>query len=96
MYKLTFKKRTWIVKQHLKGISTSKICLAQNISRMTVSNLVKSYKKYGWNCLKDHKTGRAEIRLNLDQPKFQSLTVKTSSIVPTSPLSRSISATVSC
>jgi putative transposase len=64
MYKLNFKKRVWIVKQHLKGISTSKICLAQNISRMTVSNLIKSYKVFGWDGLKDHKTGRPETNLS--------------------------------
>ena len=64
MYKLSFKKRVWIVKQHLKGISTSKICLAQKISRMTVSNVVRMYKQDGWEALKDHKTGRPETQLN--------------------------------
>ncbi|MAE43061.1 hypothetical protein CMO93_04770 [Candidatus Woesearchaeota archaeon] len=64
MYKLNFKKRVWIVKQHLKGISTSKICLAQNISRMTISNLIKSYNVFGWDGLKDHKTGRPETKLS--------------------------------
>ncbi|MEK6901190.1 MAG: hypothetical protein AABX37_02510, partial [Nanoarchaeota archaeon] len=29
MYELTFKKRIWIVKQYLNGVSTSKIALAQ-------------------------------------------------------------------
>ncbi|MFH1053955.1 MAG: integrase core domain-containing protein [Candidatus Woesearchaeota archaeon] len=60
MYKLNFLKRVWIVKQYLKGVSVSRICLAQNISRMTVSNLVRSYKEFGWDGLKDHKTGRPE------------------------------------
>ena len=64
MYQLNFKKRVWIVKQKLSGVSTSKICLAQKISRMTVSNLLKSYNKFGWDGLKDHKTGRPETQLN--------------------------------
>ena len=64
MYKLNFKKRVWIVKQYLNGVSTSKIALAQNISRMSVSNLVRDYNQYGWDGLKDHKTGRAETVLN--------------------------------
>jgi len=64
MYKLSFKKRVWIVKQHISGISTSKICLAQKISRMTVSNIIRLYKQEGWEALKDHKTGRPETRLS--------------------------------
>lgn len=64
MYKLNLKKRIWIVKQHLSGTPTTKISLAQKISRMTISNLVKSYKEYGWDSLKDHKTGRPETTLN--------------------------------
>ena len=64
MYKLNYKKRVWIVKQKLRGISTSKICLAQNISRMTISKLMKIYKQFGWDGLKDHKTGRPETILN--------------------------------
>jgi len=64
MYKLTFKKRVWVVKQRLKGISTTKLCQAQGISRMTVSNLVRGYKEDGWDGLKDHKTGRPETVLN--------------------------------
>ncbi len=63
MYKLNFKKRVWIVKQILRGMPTSKICLAQKVSRMTVSNLINCYKQYGWDCLKDHKTGRSETVL---------------------------------
>jgi len=64
MYKLTFGKRIWIVKQKLRGTSTSKICLAQDVSRMTVSNLLTLYREYGWDSLKDHITGRSETVLN--------------------------------
>ena len=64
MYQLNFKKRVWIVKQKLSGVSTSKICLAQKISRMTVSKLLRSYNEFGWEGLKDHKTGRPETQLN--------------------------------
>lgn len=64
MYKLTFEKRVWIVKQHLKGNSTNTIALAQSVTRMTVSNLVRAYEEYGWDGLKDHKTGRSETLLN--------------------------------
>lgn len=64
MYKLNFKKRVWIVKQYLKGIPTNSIASAQKVSRMTVSNLVKTYKEEGWNGLKDHITGRPETVLN--------------------------------
>ena len=64
MYKLSFEKRVWVVKQKLKGVSTSRICLAQKISRMTVSNLIETYKEYSWDGLKDHKTGRSETVLN--------------------------------
>ena len=64
MYKLNYKKRVWIVKQKLKGVSTNKICLSQKISRMTVSKLMKVYRQDGWDGLKDHKTGRPETILN--------------------------------
>lgn len=64
MYKLTFKKRVWIVKHRLKGISTTNLCQAQGISRMTVSNLVRRYKEFGWDGLKGCKTGRSETVLN--------------------------------
>jgi putative transposase len=64
MYKLTFKKRVWIIKKKLGGMSTTKICLAQNVSRMTISKLIRIYKEYGWDGLKDHKTGRPETILN--------------------------------
>lgn len=68
MYKLNFKKRTWIVKQKLRGVSTSKLALAQNVSRMTISNILRIYKEQGFEGLKDHKTGRPEITLN---PKIE-------------------------
>ncbi|MBI2145925.1 transposase [Candidatus Woesearchaeota archaeon] len=64
MYELTFKKRVWIVKQYLGGVSTSKIALAQNISCRTVQKLAKIYAQDGWDALKDHKTGRSETILN--------------------------------
>ena len=64
MYKLNYKKRTWIVKQRLKGISPSKIALAQKISTGMVRKLVRKYKKFGFDGLKDHKTGRLETKLN--------------------------------
>jgi len=64
MYKLTFEKRAWIVKQYLKDISTSKIALSQKVTSRTVQKLVKTYQAYGWDGLKDHKTGRSETSLN--------------------------------
>lgn len=64
MYKLSFQKRVWIVKQKLIGVPTNNICLSQRISRMAISKIITSYKQYGWDGLKDHKTGRSEILLN--------------------------------
>ena len=64
MYKLNHKKRVWIVKQKLRGVSTSRICLAQEVSRMTISKLMNTFKEFGWDGLKDHKTGRPETVLN--------------------------------
>ena len=64
MYKLTYEKRVWIVKQYHKGESTNKIAMAQSVSRVTVNDLVKTYKEYGFEGLKDHKTGRSETMLN--------------------------------
>ncbi len=64
MYELNFKKRVWIVRQRLKEIATSKVALSQNISTRTVQKLVKIYHQYGWDGLKDHKTGRSENVLN--------------------------------
>lgn len=64
MYKLTFKKRVWIVKQYLKGISASNIASAQRIHRSAVYQILNKYNKFGWSGLKDHKTGRPETVLN--------------------------------
>lgn len=64
MYELHFKKRAWIVKQRLNGAPTSKVALSQNISTRTVQKLVKIYHQFGWDGLKDHKTGRSETILN--------------------------------
>ena len=64
MYKLNFKKRIWIVKQKLNGISTSKLALSQSVSARTVQKLVDAYYESGWDGLKDHKTGRSETVLN--------------------------------
>ena len=59
MYKLNFKKRVWIAKQYLGGTSAEKLALAQNINRSGVYQIINSYKEYGWEGLKDHKTGRS-------------------------------------
>ncbi|MBU0457711.1 MAG: DDE-type integrase/transposase/recombinase, partial [Nanoarchaeota archaeon] len=64
MYKLTFKKRVWIIKQFQKGDSALKIALAQNIHRRAIYQIIDKYKEFGWDGLKDHKTGRSEIILN--------------------------------
>jgi len=64
MYKLNFKKRVWIVKQYLNKVSTTKIALSQRVTMMTVSKLVRTYREFGWDGLKDHKTGRPETSLN--------------------------------
>ena len=64
MYKLSFKKRTWIVKQHQQGISASKLALAQKIHRSTIYQILSTHAEYGWEGLKDHKTGRSETVLN--------------------------------
>lgn len=64
MYKLTFQKRVWLVKQHMKGVSTSKLAMSQSVTPRTVQILVKTFKEGGWDALKDHKTGRPEIKLH--------------------------------
>lgn len=64
MYKLTFEKRSWIVKQILKGIPVNNVALAQKVSRISVFKIMQSYKQFGWDALKDHKTGRPETVLN--------------------------------
>lgn len=64
MYKLNFKKRIWIVKKYIAGMASSKICLAQNITRMTLSKIIRQYEEFGFDGLKDHKTGRPETTLS--------------------------------
>ena len=70
MTRLTFNKRVWIVKQYQKGLSPSKIALAQKIHRSRVYQIIEIYNEYGWDGLKDHKTGRHETILN---PKAQDI-----------------------
>ncbi len=64
MYKLSFKKRVWIVKQHNKGLPISRIALAQKISRWAAYKIIHKFEEEGWEGLKDHKTGRPELVLN--------------------------------
>jgi putative transposase len=64
MYRLNFEKRVWIVKRRLKGDSPSKLALSQGVSESLVRRLLRVYKEYGWDSLKDHKTGRPELSLN--------------------------------
>jgi len=64
MYKLNFKKRVWIAKQYLGGISAEKLALAQRINRSAIYQIINIYKEYGWDGLKDHKTGRSQTVLN--------------------------------
>ncbi len=68
MYKLTFKKRVWIVKQFDKGVSASELAMAQKVHRRAVYQILERYKEFGWDGLKDHKTGRPETLLN---PKIE-------------------------
>jgi putative transposase len=64
MYKLNFKKRVWIVKQYKKGEHCSKIALAQKVHLSAVYQIISKYNQFGWEGLKDHKTGRPETNLN--------------------------------
>ena len=64
MYKLNFKKRVWVVKQYQHGISATKIAVSQKINRRAVYQILETHKEYGWDGLKDHKTGRSETILN--------------------------------
>ncbi len=64
MYKLSFKKRVWIVKHVLKGISETRVAIAQNVTDRTVRSILTNYKQFSWDGLKDHKTGRPETLLN--------------------------------
>lgn len=64
MYKLSFEKRVWIVKQILKKTPVNKVALSQKVSRIAVFKILQKYKQDGWDGLKDHKTGRPETVLN--------------------------------
>lgn len=64
MYKLSFEKRVWIVKQVLKGMPRIKAALSQRVSDRTVRELIQKYRLYGFDGLKDHITGRSETVLN--------------------------------
>jgi putative transposase len=64
MYKLTYEKRVWIVKQVLKGVLVNKVALSQQVSRITVFKIIQRYKEFGWDGLKDHITGRSETTLS--------------------------------
>lgn len=64
MYKLNFKKRVWIAKQVLNGTSINMVAKAQKVSRISVFKIIKRYNEYGWDGLKDHKTGRLETVLH--------------------------------
>lgn len=56
---LNFKKRTWIIKQKERGHLTDQdIANSQNVSRVTVNNLWKSYKQNGLETLKEKPLGR--------------------------------------
>lgn len=64
MYKLNFKKRVWIVKRYLNGESATKIAMAQNVHRRCIYQLLERHREFGWDGLKDCKTGRPETILN--------------------------------
>jgi putative transposase len=64
MYKLTFEKRVWMVKQILKGKSQLDVASAQKISDRALRKIITKYKEFGFDGLKDHKTGRHETTLN--------------------------------
>ena len=56
---LNFKKRVWIIKQKENGCLTNQeIANSQNVSRVTVNNLWKSYKQNGLEILKEKPLGR--------------------------------------
>jgi len=52
------------VKQFNKGISASKLAMAQKIHCSAVYQILERYNEFGWDGLKDHKTGRPETLLN--------------------------------
>ena len=64
MYKLTYEKRVWIVKQRLKGVNTNRVALSQGVTDRAARDIMRAYNENGWDGLKDHKTGRPETILN--------------------------------
>lgn len=64
VYKLTYKKRVWIVKQYLQGQKVSELAMAQKVHRSAIYQILQKYKEFGWDGLKDHKTGRPETLLS--------------------------------
>ena len=64
MYKLTYEKRIWIVKQRLKGVNAERVALSQGVTDRAVRDVMSAYNENGWGGLKDHKTGRPETVLN--------------------------------
>jgi transposase len=64
MYKLTFEKRLWIIKEYKKGVSITKLAESQKINRRTVYKIIEKHKNDDIFGLKDHKTGRSETILN--------------------------------
>src|SRR3989339_940835 len=64
MYKLTYEKRVWIVKQRLRGVNAERVALSQGVTDRAVRDIMEVYKEKGWDGLKDHKTGRPETVLN--------------------------------
>ena len=55
MYKLTFKKRVWIVKQYKKGVLASKIGFAQQVNRQ--------------DCIRHYNENRLHVSLQYRTPK---------------------------
>jgi putative transposase len=64
MYKLSYKKRVWIVKQRQEGVSPSTLALAQGVSDGIIRRIVRTFKEDSWEGLQDHKTGRPETTMN--------------------------------
>ena len=64
MYKLSYEKQVWIVKQVLKAVPKIKVAAMQQVSDRTVRSIMQVHKEFGWDGLKDCKTGRPETTLN--------------------------------
>ena len=72
MYKLTFEKRSWIVKQILDGKSSSKTALAQKVSRISVFRIMRYIENLVLMVLKTikhHNNERPHMSLNYKTPK---------------------------